>query len=154
MRRKFIAGLLLVMAATPVLEIASAGESVTYRGTGTYVLARTLLPLANGGAVMQLVHETVATIEPSETGFIFGDCAGLGYLTVDGEYTGEVYCTFAENDSDHFDVRGSGKRDSATVEILGGSGKWSGATGTGTLKRKWADGNRGTYEYEFKIATP
>jgi hypothetical protein len=44
--------------------------------------------------------------------------------------------------------------DSGQVEIIGGSGKWAGATGSGTFKRKFSSGNRGTYEYEFTITTP
>lgn len=131
-----------------------AGEAVTYRGTGTYVLARTLLPLANGDAVMHLAHDTMATIEPSESGFMSGDCAGLAHLTAEGEYSSRIFCTFTETEGDSFDVRGEGKGDGGTVEIIGGSGKWNGATGSGTLKRKWAEGNRGTYEYEFRISTP
>ncbi len=97
----------------------SAGKPVTYRGTGSYVLTRAILPLANGDAVMQLIHDTIATIEPSESGFIYGD-----------------------------------EEDSATVEIIGGSGKWTGATGAGIWKRKWGQDYRGTYEYEITITTP
>ncbi len=55
---------------------------------------------------------------------------------------------------DSFDAHGQGDGIEGKVEIIGGSGKWTGATGTGTIKRKWAQGNRGTYEYEFTISTP
>jgi len=147
----------VVLVATTLSLITGAvwaGEVVTYRGTGTYVLARTLLPLANGDAVMHLAHDTMATIEPSESGFMSGDCAGLAHLTADGKYSSQIFCTFTETEGDSFDVRGESKGDDGTVEIIGGSGKWNGATGSGTLKRKWAEGNRGTYEYEFRIATP
>ena len=147
----------VVLVATTLSLITGAvwaGEVVTYRGTGTYVLARTLLPLANGDAVMHLTHDTMATIEPSEIGFMSGDCAGLAHLTADGKYSSRIFCTFTETEGDSFDVRGESKGDDGTVEIIGGSGKWNGATGSGTLKRKWAEGNRGTYEYEFRIATP
>ena len=133
---------------------ASAGEPVAYRGTGTYTLTRALLPLANGDAVMHLAHDTVATIEPSETGFIYGDCAGIGHMTAAGKYSSQVFCTFTEIQGDGFDVRVQGDKEGGSVDIIGGSGKWAGATGTGTLKRKWSQGDRGTYEYEFKIATP
>lgn len=133
---------------------ATAAETVTYSGTGTYVVTRSLLPLASGGAAIQQVNDVVATIEPSETGFIYGDCAGLGYLSPEEEFSVDVYCTFAENGEDRFDLKGHGSHGEGAVEIIGGSGKWTGATGTGTLKRRFAEGNRGTYEYEFKITTP
>ena len=75
----------------------------------SYVLTRAILPLANGDAVMHLIHDTIATIEPSESGFIYGDS---------------------------FDLRGRDEKDGASVEIIGGSGKWTGATGAGIWKRK------------------
>ena len=53
---------ILLLAATSVYTTASAGESVTYRGTGTYVVVRTVLPMANGGAAVHLVNDTVAPI--------------------------------------------------------------------------------------------
>jgi hypothetical protein len=65
-----------------------------------------------------------------------------------------VYCTFNETGDDSFDLHARGDGTSGSVEIIGGSGKWAGATGSGTIKKKWAEDVRGTYEYEFKIATP
>jgi len=144
----------LALGLALVCSQALAGGTVTYTGTGSYVVTRVVLPLASGGAAIQQVNDVVATIEPSESGFIYGDCAGLGYLSVDDEFSVDVYCTFAENGDDRFDLKGHGSHGEGTVEIIGGSGKWTGATGTGTLKRKFAEGNRGTYEYEFKITTP
>jgi hypothetical protein len=41
-----------------------------------------------------------------------------------------------------------------TVKIIGGSGKWAGASGDGTLEAKSADGYGGSYSYEFRITTP
>ncbi len=66
----------------------------------------------------------------------------------------QFFCTFTETGGDSFDLRGRDDEDSASVEIIGGSGKWTGATGAGTWKRKWGQGNRGTFEYEVKITTP
>jgi hypothetical protein len=146
--------LILVAAVTSVCTTASAGESVTFRGTGTYVVVRTVLPMANGGAAVHLVNDTVATIAPSEIGFIFGDCAGLAYLSPTGKVDTNTYCTFSETAEDSFDAHGQGDGTEGKIEIIGGSGKWTGATGTGTIKRKWAQDNRGTYEYEFTISTP
>ena len=40
------------------------------------------------------------------------------------------------------------------VAVRGGSGKWAGATGDGTLEPDHAEGYRGSYHYEFRIATP
>lgn len=140
-------GLLLVAAP-------AHSETVTYRGTGTYQVVRAVMPMANGSAAIHLSNNIVATIEPSESGFIFGTCAGLGLLTKDNRYSSEMYCTFTETGDDSFDVKASVDDEHGRVEIIGGSGKWEGAKGEGSVKRKYAEGDRGSYEYEFKISTP
>ena len=140
-----------VMLMSPTV---SAGETVTYKGMGTYEVLRVVLPLANGGAAVQTSNNVVATIEPSESGFIFGDCAGLGYLTAEGSHSASVYCTFTETGNDSFDPKAVTQDESGTVEIIGGSGKWAGATGTGSVKRRYTAERRGSYEYEFRITTP
>ena len=145
---------ILLLATTSVCTTASAGETVTYRGTGTYAVARTVLPMANGGAAIHLVNDTVATIAPSDIGFMFGDCAGLAYLSPTGKVTNSTYCTFSETAEDSFDVHGQGDGTEGAIKIIGGSGKWAGAAGTGIIKKKWAQDNRGTYVYEFTISTP
>ncbi len=153
--RRMTKGAVLASAAVMFASLTvSAGETVTYEGMGTYDVMRAVLPMANGGAAIHLSHNIVATITPSETGFIFGDCAGLGYLTVEGRYSGALYCTFTETGDDSFDLKAVTRDDSGSVEIIGGSGKWADATGTGSVKRKYSAGNRGSYEYEFNISTP
>ncbi|ADJ27794.1 hypothetical protein [Nitrosococcus watsonii] len=147
---KIIIPIISLLAAENLL----AGETVTYHGTGTYKATQILMPLANGDGILHLTNETIATIEPSERGFIFGDCAGLGHITAAGELSTESYCTFRESDEDAFDLHNKAKGGEGMLEVIGGSGKWEGATGTGTVKRKFTEGNHGTYEYELKIKTP
>ena len=144
-----------IMLLTVVGAAAEAGETVTYKGTGTFVASQVTLPLANGGAVVQLFNDVVAIMEPSPTGYVTGDCAGLGYLSPDGQYTVDAYCSFAETTADAFDIRAKltpGK--GGAVEVIGGRGKWAGATGTGTIAAKYSEGSRGTFTYEFQITTP
>ena len=43
--------------------------------------------------------------------------------------------------------------DGATAKVIGGSGKWKGATGSGKFHTKFVKGNWVTYEYELKITT-
>lgn len=136
------------------IGVASAGEEMTYKGTGIYSATRTLLPLANGGAALSLANTNVATIEPSLTGFMYGECTGLGYLSPKNEMSVEIICTFRENEEDSFDLRGKGTADGIEMTVIGGSGKWADATGSGTFKRRWEKESRGTYDYELKISTP
>lgn len=134
---------------------ALSAETVTYRGVGTFVANRSTLPLANGGAAFQFADAIVATIEPSEHGVLYGDCAGLGYAGADGAYSARAFCTFAETDVDGFAidakvVPGVG----GSVKIIGGTGKWAGANGEGTLESKDSGDYGGSYKYEFRITTP
>ncbi len=132
-----------------------AGETVTYKGAGTFVATRLVMPLASGGAAVHLSNDVVATIEPSDTGFMMGDCAGLGYISADGDYSVDAFCTFEVNATDAFDIRAMlNPEEGGEVEIIGGSGKWSGATGSGTIRPKYNEGVRGSYYYEFEITTP
>lgn len=141
--------ILMLLAAAPAL-----GDTQTYHGMGTYQVMRTVMPMASGGAAIHLSNHIVASIEPSASGFIFGSCAGLGFLAEDESYSAQMYCTFTETGNDGFDVKASMDGEQGSVEIVGGSGKWQGATGGGSVKRKYAEGDRGSYEYEFKITTP
>jgi hypothetical protein len=153
--RKTIGSVAVALVVAVAGPAASAGETVTYTGTGTYSVTRALLPLANGGAALHLANDTVATIQPSESGFMNGDCAGLGYLSPDGEATMLAICTFDLTRADGFVVRLDGDPKAGSgVQVLGGRGKFENATGTGTLRRTFVEGDRGSYEYEFKITTP
>jgi len=152
--RKAICIVTIGIASLTASLVASA-ETVTYKGTGTYTVSRGLLPLANGGAALHLINDTIATIEPSESGFMEGDCAGLGYLSPEGEATVKVYCSFALNSADGFVIGIDGDpKSGAAVQVMGGRGKFEKATGTGKIRRKFLEGNRGSYEYEFAITTP
>ena len=155
--RKEIFCMLLVSLGLGSLahEDVSAGETVTYSGVGTFVANRSTLPLANGAAAFQLANDVVATIAPSESGVLYGDCAGLGYADAKGEYSARAFCTFSETETDGFVIDASVEPGvGGTVKIIGGSGKWAGATGDGILEAKADDGYGGSYSYEFRITTP
>ena len=146
-----------ILAAAAAL-LASSGialaETVTLKGTGTYSVVRALMPLSNGGAALHLSHDTIATVQPSESGFMSGDCAGLAYISPEGEVSIDSICNFSLNSKDGLVIRGQADLEGSKVEVIGGSGKFTGATGTGTMTRKWVEGNRGSYDYEVKVTTP
>ena len=127
---------------------------MTYKGTGTYQVHRSLLPLVNGGAALHLINEVVATIEPSETGFVYGDCASVGYLSPEGEPEINGYCSFRETGEDGFVLKTQSDLEGGKAKVIGGSGKWAGATGDLVMKRKHIGKDGGTYEYTMTITTP
>ena len=153
--RKITRTAALALSLLAASAAAGAAETVIYKGTGTYTVTRALLPLANGGAALLLSIATVAAIEPSESGFMEGDCAGLSYADAQGSSTLKATCTFDVTTADGFAISIDGDPvGGAATEVLGGRGKFSDATGTGTIRRKFVEGSRGSYEFEFEITTP
>lgn len=147
----------LLLAGTLCLfEPASAEQTIRYEGKGTYVATREPLVLANGGVAVVSSHAIVATLEPSDVGFIFGNCKGLAYVPPSGPADGvtDLYCTFTETAADGFAIRGAFGPASGTIEVIGGSGRWQGATGGGTFQRRATLGDRGTYEYSLDMTVP
>ena len=49
---------------------------------------------------------------------------------------------------------GVDKLGGVAIEIIGGSGKWQGATGSGTIDRTRYRIGSGDFTYEVKITTP
>ena len=140
---------LLVCATAPAMA-----ETVTLKGRGTYFVKRNLMPLSNGGAALHTTNTTVVSVEPSESGVMFGECAGLAYLAPDATVSSRVFCNFSENGKDSFVVQGELSPDGGAIKVIGGSGKWKDATGTGSISPLSENDAEGRYSYEFTITTP
>jgi hypothetical protein len=133
---------------------AAQAEELRYGGTGTFFASRVLMPLSNGGAAVKMDNEVVLSIDPSPTGFLFGECTGLGYISPDGTFTSTAYCTLREDDTHSMDVRAERAEGGASGTVIGGSGRWKGATGTVTMKSRFNDGARGSFDYQMVVNTP
>jgi len=135
-----------------VLGASAGAETVTFTGSATYTAQRELLPLSNGGAAVHVTNRVIGTLSPSDSsGFITGDCAGLAYISPQGDVSIDNLCTFMENDEDGFTLRGRAGVEGGKSEIIGGTGRFEGATGQGRMRRTWLEGNRGSVEYEFRM---
>jgi hypothetical protein len=137
-----------------VTATASHGAETSYSGTGTYFATRVLMPMGNGGAAVKMDNEVVLSIAPSEYGFLFGECTGLGYISPEGKFSSTAYCTLREDATHSLDIRAQRTEDSASGEIIGGSGRWEGATGSMQLNSKFEEGSRGSFDYSMKLTTP
>ncbi len=146
----------MLAAATLALACGTAwaGETVTYTGSGTYVSSQLTMTLGNGGTVFGARNQGVATISTSPPTLLFGKCMGLGLITGDNDYSADVYCTFRANDQDSFDIKGKTGSKGGTAEVIGGSGKWAGASGSAKMKRTSQEADGGTYTFELEITTP
>ncbi len=137
-------------------SIASAG-SMTYTGSASTTSTQVEMPLANGGTVITANATGVAAMNSKSVPnpILFGlRCSGLGM--VEGESGGaiEFYCTFMENDVDQFDIKGTEHAGETKITVIGGSGRWEKATGSGTLKRTATSVNSSRSTFDLTIITP
>ncbi len=115
-------------------------ENIKYTGTVYAISVQSLMPLGNGDGVV--ISEVIGVSAmsgnpPSLFGF---NCAGMGLADAEGKANIDIYCTFKENENDSFDIKGKVKQGTAKLKVIGGSGKFAGATGKGTYKR--TDGSK------------
>ena len=93
---------------------------------------------ASGGTVVTANATGVAamTTGANTNPILFGlRCSGLGFAPSEKSGDIDFYCTFMENDVDQFDVKGTEQSGETKITVIGGSGRWEKATGSGTLKR-------------------
>ena len=59
--------------------------------------------------------------------------------TADNSTSTDFYCNIKQNDADSFDFKGNAAeadgKSKGSFDVVGGSGKWAGATGKGRFKR-------------------
>ncbi len=143
-----------VIAMFLVLGPAAAGETVSYNGSGAYTAQKLTMTLGNGDMVFTAWNEGMATISTDPPILLFGRCMGRGLLDTADDYSVDVYCTFRANDEDSFDVKARSGTDCGQGEVIGGSGRWAGATGAASMTRTSEQENSGTYTFEIELTTP
>ncbi|GEM_PF-3082297 len=150
-------------AAAAVLGLAlsfgsvAAGETVSYTGSGTYTAQKLTMTLGGGDIVFTGWNEGIATISTDPPTLLYGKCMALGIVSGDsdeGDFSNNVYCTFRANDEDSFDIKAQSDAKGGAGEVIGGGGRWAGATGTVRMTRTSQNENSGTYEFELEITTP
>ena len=62
--------------------------------------------------------------------------------------------TTSENKDDAFDLKVSDRPELARLEVIGGSGRWSGAAGKGKFTRVSSEGDQNSFSFEVEITTP
>jgi hypothetical protein len=129
----------LLFALLCISTSAFAGETTRYTGTVYASPVKHLMPLGNGDAV--LVIELAGIVALSDNPPTLGTlvCTGMGLQKVDNTTSTDFYCNIKQNDTDSFDFKGSSAeadgKSKGSFKIVGGSGKWAGATGKGKFKR-------------------
>jgi hypothetical protein len=129
----------LLFALLCISTSAFAGETTKYTGTVYATPVKHLMPLGNGDAVLviELAGIVALSDKPPTLGALV--CTGMGLQKVDNTTATDFYCNIKQNNADSFDFKGNAAeadgKSKGTFNIVGGSGKWAGATGKGKFKR-------------------
>ncbi len=123
-------------------------------GTGHYDSQNFTMNLGNGKTVFSSHNQGITTISIVPPTLLNGKCMGLGLITGENEYGAKVYRTFRHDDRDSFDLVVDSNAKGGTAKVIGGSGKWQGATGTARFTRTSIREDGGSFSYELTIKTP
>jgi hypothetical protein len=129
----------LLFALLCISTSAFAGETTKYTGTVYATPVKHLMPLGNGDAVLviELAGIVALSDKPPTLGTLV--CTGMGLQKADNTTSTNFYCNIKQNDADSFDFKGNAAevdgKSKGSFDVVGGSGKWAGATGKGKFKR-------------------
>ncbi len=145
---------IMILGTMFLLGTAFAQTKTTYTGSGTYQANTLTLDLGNGATVFRAENEGVVSISTSPPTILFSKCMGLGITNPNSSFETDFYCTFEEDNLNSFAIKGHSTDKGGDGKIIGGSGKWKGATGTMTLTGRQVNGNRGKYTFKMTVTTP
>ena len=131
----------------------SAGETTKYTGTLYANPTKSLLPLGNGNGVMLVEASGIAALSGNPPAIFAVICAGMGVVDAESNATTDFYCNMKESEEDSFDIRGSIKEKKGVFDVIGGSGKWSGATGKGKFDQAMVSDEGSKNILELEITT-
>lgn len=137
---KFRAGGACLLAGLLWVSVAVA-ENIEYTGRIYSERAVDLLPLGNGDGVMTLAAAGVVAMSGEPPSLYTLNCAGLGIVDKEGKAKSDVYCTLGENDANSFDIKAKVTEGEGTLEVIGGTGRFAGATGSGTYTKSETEGD-------------
>lgn len=144
----------LLCCALVIASAAAAAETVTYTGSAMTAVNKASLPLGNGDAVITAANRGVAAISTTPPTLLEMSCVGMGVLNGTGGHSTEFYCTMKANDTDILDLKGNDSAEGGKVTVIGGSGKWTGATGSGTFQRISGTETEAVSSFEISVTTP
>lgn len=151
---KGIISFALALVASLIMTGSATAGTEIFKGTGNYESQNLTMTLSNGKTVFSGRSEGVATISTDPPILLNVKCMGLGLMIGDKKNEAKVYCTFRHNDRDGFDLLIYSDAKGGAAKVIGGSGKWRGATGKAHFERTSIQENSGSFSYELTITTP
>jgi len=143
--------LLCVLGAN---ALGAQAETLAMSGSLRATVAKTLMPLGNGSSVITASSHGVAAISTNPPTLLDAKCVGMGYLPAEGQPATDFYCTFGANEHDSLDIKGTDGPAGGTATVIGGSGKWKGATGEGSFKREMSTETTSSSTFQLNLTTP
>ncbi len=142
--------MLLILISNTVL----AGQTAKYTGTVYASPVKSLMPLGNGDGVLITQSAGIVAMSGEPPTMHTITCVGMGLQKTDETITTSFYCNLKESEEDSFDIKGTAKNEEGgEFEVIGGSGKWAGATGTGSFVREIQSekGNKNIFKVEITV---
>jgi len=112
------------------------------------------MPLGNGEGVLIMQSSGIVAMSGEPPTIQALSCSGMGLQKLDESTTTDFYCNLKENTEDSFDIKGTaGNETGGEFDVIGGSGKWAGATGKGKFVSviQSEEGNKNVFEVEITV---
>ena len=131
-----------------------AEQTTKYTGTVYATPVKQLMPLGNGDGVLLTQSSGIVAMSGEPPTIHALTCAGMGLEKPDETTATSFYCNVRESAEDSFDIKGTaGDEAGGKFDVIGGSGKWAGATGKGKFVRtiQSKEGNKNVFEVEITV---
>ena len=131
-----------------------AGQTTKYTGTVYATPVKNLMPLGNGDAVVISQSAGIVAMSGDPPSILALSCSGMGLQKIDDSISTDFYCNLKESAEDSFDIKGTaGDETGGEFDVIGGSGKWAGASGKGKFIRviQSEEGNKNVFEVEISV---
>ena len=145
-----IAMIILVFTTSPVF----AEQTTKYTGTVFGSPVKQLMPLGNGDGVLIMQSTGIVALSGNPPTINTMSCSGMGLVKPDETTTTDFYCNLKESSEDSFDIKGVANNETGgNFDVIGGSGKWTGATGKGKFVQviQSEEGNKNVFEVEITV---
>ena len=144
----------LLMFGLVLSHSVYAAQTTKYTGTVYAAPVKNLMPLGNGDGVLIMQSAGVVAMSGDPPTMHILTCSGMGLEKADETTITDFYCNLQENTADSFDIKGTIGGDGAGgFTVIGGSGKWAGASGKGEFARvdKSEIGNKSVFHVEITV---
>jgi len=143
-----------ILALLLITNSVFAGQTTRYTGTVYATPVKNLMPLGNGEGVLIMQSSGIVAMSGEPPTIQALSCSGMGLQKLDESTTTDFYCNLKENTEDSFDIKGTaGNETGGEFDVIGGSGKWAGATGKGKFVSviQSEEGNKNVFEVEITV---